>query len=239
MIVSSYNGKSAYVGDVATEYDNLRVSEISWHHEHRILEGFLGECLGGKTSGKVLDLPVGTGRFFSIYDSMKLDVVGIDISDEMISVAKKKITSGREGHIQLKTGDVTNISLADKAVDVAISFRLTHLLPPEIYKKGMKELCRVSSQGVILHGFNMITGDTLFLRAKRMLKSILAANSKAKGEGDFSHIQTFFHTEKSLVELFRKEGFELHSSVTMDESEKRDSWLTRPSRVYYFRRIHA
>ena len=38
---------------------------------------------------KIIDIPVGTGRFFSFYEANNYDVTAVDISNDMLKMAKK------------------------------------------------------------------------------------------------------------------------------------------------------
>ena len=70
-------------------------------------EYFMNKILN--TSGKVLEIGVGTGRFFINALAEGANIYGIDISQSMIDVLKIKLSP--ENHYRIKTGDAGNMKL--------------------------------------------------------------------------------------------------------------------------------
>ncbi len=79
------------------------------------------------TRGKVLEIGVGTGRFFIDALAKGADIYGIDISRNMVDVLKKKLAS--ENHYRIMTGDACSMKL-DSRFDLIIApFRVfAHVL---------------------------------------------------------------------------------------------------------------
>ncbi len=79
------------------------------------------------TRGKVLEIGVGTGRFFIDALAKGADIYGIDISRNMVDVLKKKLAS--ENHYRIITGDACSMKL-DSRFDLIIApFRVfAHVL---------------------------------------------------------------------------------------------------------------
>jgi SAM-dependent methyltransferase len=86
---------------------------------------FMNKILSAK--GKVLEIGVGTGRFFIDALAKGADIYGIDISINMIDVLKKKLSP--ENHYRIMTGDACNMKL-DSRFDLIIApFRVfAHIL---------------------------------------------------------------------------------------------------------------
>lgn len=88
-------------------------------------EYFMNKILN--TSGKVLEIGVGTGRFFINALAKGADIYGIDISQSMIDVLKKKLSP--EKHDRIKTGDAGNMKLDIKFDLIIAPFRVfAHVL---------------------------------------------------------------------------------------------------------------
>lgn len=62
-----------------------------------------------EAGGKVLDLACGTGRILSRLAEEGIDVVGLDLSEEMLKLARKKITGWEK--VELVQGNMMNFSL--------------------------------------------------------------------------------------------------------------------------------
>lgn len=108
-----------YFGKTAEQYEARRQGKRKWQAE----DAAVAELIQG-ISGAVIDCPVGTGRFLPLYERLGLDALGVDISPDMIAVARQK------GYGSLQTGSAFDLS--DKA-DVLVCVRfLGHLEPHEL-----------------------------------------------------------------------------------------------------------
>lgn len=97
---------------------------------------------------KILDVATGTGQQAFAFAKKGYEVTGIDLSDAMIGVAKKK---NKFRNAKFEVADATNLPFEDNIFDVsAISFAL-HDMPLSIREKVLKEMVRVTKpQGIIV-----------------------------------------------------------------------------------------
>lgn len=138
-------GAGKYHGALAQGYDAKREQSPKWLLEQRTIEDMLSD-LPQRTI--VLDCPVGTGRFLPFYVDKGFEIVGMDISADMLKEAAKKVDPARaKGYLEI--GDVRNTGLPDKSVDCAVNCRITRWLSPEDCKKMMREMQRVSRKRII------------------------------------------------------------------------------------------
>ena len=80
---------------------------------------------------KVLDLPVGTGRFFATYATNGASVLGVDISKNMLAEAAKQIPPG--ANIRLERADVLDLkrpSQLGSGYDLIVCMRFIYWLRP-------------------------------------------------------------------------------------------------------------
>lgn len=134
-----------YVGRVAAGYDADRERQIKWAAEHRIVAELLAGLPAGAT---VLDVPVGTGRFLELYRLAGLEAIGLDVSGDMLQVARAKVAPGQV--VSLRRGNVLALDLADASVDVALCIRLLNMMEPQEMARALHELQRVARARVIL-----------------------------------------------------------------------------------------
>lgn len=228
----NYNGKDAYFGNVVSRYDLTRKAEDIWKIEDKYVNNELKSSFSNATT--VLDIPCGTGRFFQFYKSNKIsDVVGIDISTDMISYAKDVSTS-LGLNCKLFAGDITSIPLNDNSVDVIFCFRLFHLLPFEIIESGIKELYRVSSKAVYVEVFSSsINGkpstisDVESLSKVESLKAKISARLFRAARIDQSgwlHIENFQSDINLIERRFLDCGFKI-SRVTFLNSRTSSAYV--------------
>jgi ubiquinone/menaquinone biosynthesis C-methylase UbiE len=125
-------------GKQADSYDRM----INWWERR-----FFGEdhrpwaC--SRADGKVLEVAVGTGLNLPFYDG-GLDVVGIDLSPEMIAIARRRaLEAGRD--VDLKVGDAHHLDFADESFDTVVAtYSLCNIPDPE---QALAEMHRVLRAG--------------------------------------------------------------------------------------------
>ncbi len=95
----------------------------------------------GKGS-KILDVATGTGGQAFAFAKRGYDVVGVDLTDAMLEVAKK---NNRYGNLKFEAADATRLKrFKNNSFDVScVSFAL-HDMPPAIREKVLKEMVRVT-----------------------------------------------------------------------------------------------
>ncbi len=92
-------------------------------------------------SSKVLDVCTGTGKQAFAFARKGYDVIGLDLSESMLKVARKNNTYT---NLKFEISDATNIPFADDYFNVScISFAL-HDMPLDIREKVLKEIVRVT-----------------------------------------------------------------------------------------------
>jgi len=94
----------------------------------------------GTRGKKVLDVGVGTGFLSIMLAEMGYNVVGIDLSEEMIKNARRKIDA-RGLKVRLEVGDAENLPFGDEAFDAVVNRAVLWTIPNP--KKALSEWKRV------------------------------------------------------------------------------------------------
>lgn len=76
------------------------------------------EWLGARAAGRILEVAVGTGRTLPYYPADAM-VTGIDLSPEMLSVAKQRAAS-LPVRVELHEGDAEQLPFGDRSFDTAV-----------------------------------------------------------------------------------------------------------------------
>jgi ubiquinone/menaquinone biosynthesis C-methylase UbiE len=134
------NARQYYQGRAAEVYEARRAHKPKWKLEHECLKALLAGV-----QGRVLDVPVGTGRFLGLYKELGLEAVGVDYSLKMLACAHAAYPDAT-----LEQGDVTNLRFADGEFDAVVCVRLLHLVAPNEAPLIMSELFRVSKHHVMV-----------------------------------------------------------------------------------------
>ena len=176
---------------------------------------------------RILDVGAGNGSLSLLFAEMGHDVVGIDISEGMLSVAKKKAKE-RGVDPDLRIGDAESLDFGDESFDAVVSRIVLWTLPnPET---AMAEWMRVLKPGGRVYTFEIdSSGRRKPGWIKRNLGLFLITLSERKNAWKRSHYSKEVNEslplgfEKSSstaikkVELFRKGGFEDVSVFAMEE----------------------
>ena len=175
--MSNFEAKSYYQDrGVAQKYDsqfrsplrlsNLRAKLIG-SGEMRAFSRLLKHAPAG---GSVLDVACGTGRYTQLLLSRGYQVGGIDISSEMLAIARARINNDPDLLFMLN-GDAENLPFEDKQFDGVTCMRLFHRIPPTARLQMLREVKRVARKWAILF-FGM---STPWLSVRRAVRSKLLA----------------------------------------------------------------
>ena len=115
-----------------TEYPDFvaRFYDLIYSHIRKGVDTgyFLDKIIAAE--GPVLEIGVGTGRFFIDALHAGADIFGVDISPAMIGVLKSKLPSGQ--HARLTVADATNMKLNRKFDLIIAPFRMmSHIVDTE------------------------------------------------------------------------------------------------------------
>ncbi|MFC4910591.1 class I SAM-dependent methyltransferase [Actinomadura gamaensis] len=76
----------------------------------------------GRASGRVVEIAVGTGLNLPLYPEAVVSVIGIDLSERMLAIARRRAEDEKLGdRIELRQGDVQRLDLRDGCADTVVS----------------------------------------------------------------------------------------------------------------------
>jgi SAM-dependent methyltransferase len=124
----------------AREYAVGSYSARMWQLQRPVVEKLLSDVRQSQTGlAKLLDFACGTGRVLSCVEPLADTTDGIDISEEMVAVARAKCR-----HARLQVGDIlANPELLQTDYDVITCFRLLLNLEPEMRGRILRRLREV------------------------------------------------------------------------------------------------
>ncbi len=114
----------AYFRSHAADWDRIRalyVSEVE-------VEACMRDALGKGPFPVFVDLGTGTGRMLDLFQDRFERGIGIDANQAMLSYARSRLNGGAQGRIQVRHGDIYNLSLADRSVSVVCMHQVLHYL---------------------------------------------------------------------------------------------------------------
>lgn len=106
------------------------------------------DSANARNGSRILDVATGTGKQAFAFAKKGYDVVGVDLSEDMLRVADK---NNKYENVRFKVADATNMSFENNHFDVScVSFAL-HDMPATIREKVLKEMVRVTKpKGVLV-----------------------------------------------------------------------------------------
>ena len=131
-----------YTGSTAAEYEHNRSHGVKWRTESAIVERILESLPPGRS---VLDIPVGTGRFLPLYDRLGMAATGMDVSSDMLSIAREKNVTAK-----LRLGNIRQIAANDASYDCVLCVRFLNWVDRQGLHAALRELGRVTRSDVIV-----------------------------------------------------------------------------------------
>jgi ubiquinone/menaquinone biosynthesis C-methylase UbiE len=158
--------------EAATTYDQIRFKSLKGRladkREKEIIAEFLSPLHPGSL---VLDLACGTGRITELLLSEGYKVWGVDISKEMLKVAKEKLSRfGKTANF--RQAEAERLPFVGKFFDSATCIKLLGHIPSETRVKILKEIKRVTKGPfIVAYYLSGPIADT-----KRKIRKFLTGN---------------------------------------------------------------
>ena len=113
-----------YFSENAASWDRIR----SLHVPDRAVEAALIKLVGKRPFQSMLDLGTGTGRLLEIFAPLYRRGVGIDMSREMLTVARANLDKAGIGNAQVRLGDIFSPPVERNAFDLITIHQVLHYL---------------------------------------------------------------------------------------------------------------
>ena len=149
---------AAYFRENASRWDEIRALYVSEREVETALERLLGEDL----IEDLLDVGTGTGRILERLAPRVERGVGLDLSHEMLELARVRLNSPDLRHCQVRHGDMYNLPFSGASFDVAVFHMVLHFADNPA--AAMAEAARVLKPGGRLVLVDFAPHDQEFLR---------------------------------------------------------------------------
>jgi SAM-dependent methyltransferase len=162
---------------------------------------------------RVLDIATGPGYIAEAFAGAAREVVGVDLTDAMLAIAKERTRERGVSNVSFRAADAENLPFENGAFDVVVCrLALHHLLKPLLVLREMVRVCR--------------TGGTVVVEDIYASEHPERAAYQDRWEilRDPSHVRTLSLSE--LLILFRDAGLETDSvSTAEDLTPEVERWL--------------
>lgn len=156
-----------------------------------------------RQSQKLLEVATGTGILAIQLSSQVSHITALDISPEMLQVAKEKISKDQINNIDFRIGDACNLEFADKSFDTIVASSVLHLLyQPEL---ALQEIRRVLSDSGSIIIPTFCHGANLKSRILSRILSLLGQKTRSRWN------------QKSFMAFVENNGFKITKDVYVND----------------------
>lgn len=145
---------------------SLRIDEL----EKRATQQFL-TSVDPKPSDLVLDAGCGSGVNFSILNGLVAEIIGMDLSVEMIKRAERRIATENINNVRILNGNVMNMAFPNGTFDKVIITSVLQYLNDNECEEALKEMVRVCKDGAIIV-IHLKNGSSLYGVSRLMLQFV-------------------------------------------------------------------
>lgn len=174
---------------------------------------------------KVLDLGCGNGRLFQALENKAVDYLGVDNSEELISIAQTKYPEAK-----FQTASGLNLPFGENSFDKIVCIAVLHHIPSnDLRLKFLREAKRVLKPDglLVLTVWKLKQRKSLKLALKYTFLKIVG-----KSQLDFGDVlvpwadtcQRYIHqfTKQGLRKLVQKAGFAIEKAGVLARPERQD-----------------
>lgn len=205
----------AYSHEEASSYDRDREREPLWEIENNYVASLVERHPGAR----ILDVPVGTGRFLPLYRGHT--VIGADLSKAMLRQTRYRDLP--ELDITLIEASITALPLDTSTFDLVVCWRILHLLPPVTLTAVFAELSRVCSGTLCVQCYLPASPAKRF--GARLWRALRRAAVRLRGERNltpWSHITSYGHLRSSIEAAAQAAGLRLEKWEKLGHYEGTD-----------------
>ncbi len=172
------------------------IGDLVASQQARILREFLGPLEGCH----VLDVGTGTGRAAFLMAADGATVTGLDASEEMLAVARRRLAGPPPGPrgLEFRHGDAHRLDFPDQSFDHAVSLRVIMHTPR--WASCVGELCRVARRRIVL--------DYPSAHSAALLQSLVRRAAHAAGARTEPY-RVFFDSQ--LARVLAAHGFQIRA----------------------------
>jgi ubiquinone/menaquinone biosynthesis C-methylase UbiE len=213
--LASTRGPDHYYGKKVAEYEDRRRSRPQWRKEQQLVERFLAEIPEGSSC---LDVPVGTGRYLTLYPRFGHQVTGCDLSSDMLGQARQAARMN-DMSATFARGSVFSLPFGDEQFDAIVCTRLFTWFSETEAHAALAELSRVCSKRVLITA-NVWRRPRELYRRPRLIWSLMRVKARQKHQSSRKGTYAFYKHEREFFQnAFNRHGLRIVSESALIEEK--------------------
>jgi len=180
----SENWSQELVGKLQRIFVNYQLRQLNLGNPSPVffkLKEALDVLLDENLSLSLIDIGCTSGYYYDVinfYFSNKFYYTGCDYNKESIELAKEYYPT-----INFQVEDITELSFKDREFEVSLLAGVIEHVPQ--YKKGLKELCRITDKYIVLHRIWLTDDETICKKGTQYFVPVIR---NMYNKEDFFHI---------------------------------------------------
>lgn len=171
----------AYFRANAKDWDRIRSLHVSDRAvEQAMLERFRA-VQGDGPIRSLLDIGTGTGRMLEVFGPIAEEAIGIDVSRDMLAIARTALTQAELGHCQVRLGNMYELDLPDRSQHLVIIHQVLHFADDPA--QAVKEAARVLAPAGQMLIVDFAPHDQEFLRIEQAHRRLGFAEEEVNAFG--------------------------------------------------------
>ena len=166
---------ASYFEQVAPQWDRLRSLYVS----ESAVEAALEKAVGPGPFERVVDLGTGSGRMLTLFGKKAKMSVGLDLSQNMLNIARTNVTKAGVEQVELRHGDIFATRLPAASADLVIVHQVLHYLSDP--SAAVAEATRLVSPGGRLVIIDFAPHDFEHMREAHQHRRLGFADSEING----------------------------------------------------------
>lgn len=185
---------------VAVDYADLVREELATKPLDRAMLGAFAEVVRAAGAGPVADVGCGPGRIAAYLAGLGVDVFGVDLSPEMIAVARRA-----HPDLRFEVGNMAALGPADGALGGIVAWYSTVHTPPEALPEVLTEFRRVLSPG------------------GRLLIAFKAGDERRRLDHAYGHelsLDVYWTPPERIAAMVAETGLEVEATLVREPDER-------------------
>lgn len=147
-----------YFAKNASDWDKTRALYVG----EEVVEHALLEMLGGRKINAMIDVGTGTGRMLEIFSPSIITGLGVDLSLDMLTMARSNLSDAGINNCQVRLGDMYDLPVLGSSQDLAVIHQVLHFADDPA--RAVREVSRILKEDGEVFLVDFAPHDQEFLR---------------------------------------------------------------------------